>query len=181
MKYHSDWLINKFNQEETIPILFFWGHTPAKDGYISASCFSQWWDLSPFQVEGISYQTAEHWMMYQKAKLFEDEAIAKKVLESKTAAEAKKLGREVQNFDPITWDKHKYSLVKQGNLHKFGQHESLKICLHNTAPRILVEASPYDTIWGIGLAANAPEAANPTLWKGQNLLGFALMEVRDEL
>lgn len=181
MKYHLDWLIERFSKEEKIKYLFFWGHTPSKDGTVSASCFSQWWAFAPFEVDSVSYKTAEHWMMCGKARLFGDTEVLEKILGSNTPAEAKKLGREVRDFDPIVWDRQKYDLVKQGNLHKFGKHEALKAFLKDTQERVLVEASPYDAVWGIGMAASDPNIENPTLWKGQNLLGFALMEVRDNL
>ncbi|WP_295221067.1 NADAR family protein [uncultured Chryseobacterium sp.] len=79
------------------------------------------------------------------------------------------------------WDEHKYEIVKQGNLLKFSQNEKLKEFLLSTEDKVLVEASPYDTIWGIGMPETNPKAGNPSEWNGENLLGFALMEVRDEL
>lgn len=120
-------------------------------------------------------------MMAQKARLFEDEKIFHQVVSCSSPAETKKLGRLVENFDNLLWDRHKYSLVKQGNYHKFSQHPDLQEYLLNTGDRVLVEASPVDRIWGIGLAKSDENIYNPANWKGENLLGFALMEVRDEL
>lgn len=160
--------------------LFFWGHQPAKDGTITKTCFSQWWKSS-FTVEGTEYKTAEHWMMAKKAELFGDKEILEKILLCKSPAEAKKLGREVRNYDNIIWEANRFQIVKKGNLHKFSQHLDLKQFLLNTNERIIVEASPVDAIWGIGLTADHEKAKNPKLWKGLNLLGFAFMEVRDEL
>lgn len=180
MKYHLDWLIKKYEANERLKYVFFWGHQPSKDGSIKETCFSQWW-LSAFEVDAIVYQTAEHWMMAQKARLFADEETLKKILVAKTPAEAKKLGREVRNFDPVLWDENKYEYVKQGNIYKFSQHPDLKEYLLNTGDRVLVEASPVDRIWGIGMAKDNPDIANPHRWKGENLLGFALMETRDAL
>ena len=94
---------------------------------------------------------------------------------------AKAIGREVRNFDQQVWERHRFDIVVEGNLGKFGQHEALKEFLLGTSDRILVEASPVDRIWGIGLAADNADAENPNLWKGLNLLGFALMEVRNRL
>ncbi len=169
---------------QNIPIdskfLFFWGHQPSKDGTITKTCFSQWW-LSLFVVEGIEYKTAEHWMMAQKARLFADTTTFEKILQCKSPAEAKKLGRQVKNYVDEVWLENRFDIVKEGNFHKFNQHEDIKIFLLNTNKRIIVEASPVDAIWGIGLAPDDPMANNPLNWKGLNLLGFALMEVRDEL
>jgi ribA/ribD-fused uncharacterized protein len=180
MKYNNHWLTEKHRAGERIKFLFFWGHTPAKDGSITQSCFSQWW-ISPFQVAGIEYKTAEHWMMAGKARLFNDLSNLESVLQSNTPAEAKKLGRMVKHFDPAIWDQHKFNLVVEGNFYKFSQQEALKAFLLNTHDRVLVEASPVDSIWGIGMAKDHAAIENPLLWKGENLLGYALMEVRDKL
>jgi ribA/ribD-fused uncharacterized protein len=180
MKYSQDWLIRQLSNDERIKYLFFWGHQPRKDGQISATCLSQWW-VAPFVVEGTTYLTAEHWMMAGKAKLFGDIDILHQILLSKTPAEAKKLGRQVAHFEANKWDQHKFQLVVEGNWHKFSQHAELKGFLLETGNRVLVEASPVDRIWGIGMANDHPDVENPSKWKGENLLGFALMEVRDLL
>lgn len=164
----------------TVKFLFFWGHQPAKDGAITKTCFSQWWE-SPFVVEGITYSTAEHWMMAQKAILFKDDAVFNKILKSKSAAEAKKLGREVRNYNDEVWLANRYEIVRQGNFYKFSQNPDLKEFLINTNERVLVEASSVDAIWGVGMASDHKDISNPEKWRGLNLLGFALMEVRDEL
>jgi len=119
--------------------------------------------------------------MAEKARLFDDSKIIDKIVNAKTPAEAKKLGRLVNNFDAAKWDLHKFEIVVNGNLHKFNQNQNLKEFLLNTNDRVIVEASPVDPIWGIGLATDHPHVENPILWKGENLLGFALMEVRDLL
>jgi ribA/ribD-fused uncharacterized protein len=180
MKYNLEWLLARYEQGEPLKFLFFWGHQPKKDGSVGDSCFSQWW-LADFTVEGQTYRTAEHWMLAEKARLFGDSEIREKIIRSKAPAEAKKLGRAVKNFDPTLWDAHKYDIVRTGNGHKFSQYPDLRRYLLQTGNRILVEASPVDPIWGIGLAKDDERAANPTQWKGENLLGFALMEVRDAL
>ena len=180
MKYNLEWIKNLHESEERVKYIFFWGHTPRKDGQIGQSCMSQWWE-SIFEVDDIQYRSAEHWMMTEKARLFGDTEILEKILNAKSPAEAKKLGRLVRDFKPEIWDAQKYEIVKQGSFHKFSQDENLKAYLMNTANRVLVEASPYDTIWGIGLTKDAKQVEDPNTWKGENLLGFALMEVRDAL
>ena len=173
----------KYNIENTAAestFLFFWGHQSNKDGSISKTCFSQWW-LSSFEVDKVIYKTAEHWMMVKKAELFNDNEILEKIIKANSPAEAKKLGREVKNYDDKLWLANRYEIVKQGNYHKFSQNTDLKTFLLNTKDRVLVEASPVDPIWGIGMASDHKDVMNPEKWKGLNLLGFALMEVRDEL
>lgn len=173
----------KYNINNIVPeskFLFFWGHQPNKDGKITKTCFSQWW-LSSFKVEKVTYKTAEHWMMAKKAELFQDEEVLEKILQADSPAEAKKLGRDVRNYDDKLWLENRYEIVKQGNYHKFSQNKDLKTFLLNTKDRVLVEASPVDSIWGIGMASDHKDALNPEKWQGLNLLGFALMEVRDEL
>ena len=160
--------------------LFFWGNQPNKDESISKTCFSQWW-LSSFEVDKVIYKTAEHWMMAKKAELFADQEILEKILKADSPAEAKKLGREVRNYVDSVWLESRYEIVKEGNFHKFSQNTALKTFLLNTKERVLVEASPVDPIWGIGMASDHQDILNPEKWQGLNLLGFALMEVRDEL
>ena len=180
MKYNRAQLISEFEKKNRIKYLFFWGHTPNKDGSIGKSCFSQWW-VAPFTVDGITYKTAEHWMMAEKARLFNDSKHLEEIIKANSPMEAKQCGRKVIGFTPAKWDQHKYEIVKQGNFHKFSQHPALKSFLEDTKNRVLVEASPRDRIWGIGMSAANEKAENPLLWRGENLLGFALMEVRDQL
>lgn len=160
--------------------LFFWGHQPSKDGSITKSCFSQWWE-SPFTVEGITYRSAEHWMMAKKAVLFSDYEMETRILACQSPAEAKKLGREVKGYDDALWTAHRYDIVMRGNYHKFSQNEDLKRFILGAEERILVEASPVDPIWGIGLDENSSKAFHPENWRGLNLLGFALMEARERI
>lgn len=180
MKYNNDWLIERFQAKERLKYIFFWKHTPSSDELITKTCLSQWWYYD-FKVSDTVYHTAEHWMMAKKSELFNDIEILDKILNTKSPAEVQQLGRKVKNFDAKVWDKEKYRLVVDGNFHKFSQHPALKDFLLNTNERILVEASPVDKIWGIGMAADNPHIENPLLWKGENLLGYALMEVRDKL
>jgi ribA/ribD-fused uncharacterized protein len=118
-------------------------------------------------------------MMYQKAMLFNDQDIAKQILTANTPAAVKQLGRRVDNFDEDQWKTHSSDIVRKGNLLKFTQNPELKALLLATGDKILVEASPYDKIWGIG-KTEANAMANKDSW-GLNLLGLALIEVRDQL
>ncbi|MDO7847101.1 NADAR family protein [Hymenobacter sp. M29] len=180
MAYSTAWLLEQLAQDVRVKYLFFWGHQPSKNGVITKSCLSQWW-VADFKIDGLNYPSTEHWMMAEKARLFENEATLARILAATSPAEAKKLGREIVGFVPEVWEAHKYEIVKTGNLHKFSQNRELLKFLLSTNDRVLVEASPVDTIWGIGLAADSPDAGNPARWQGPNLLGFALMEVRDQL
>lgn len=120
-------------------------------------------------------------MMAEKARLFKDDEILLRILESNSAGEVKKLGRKIKNFNGEAWNENKFDIVVKGNYLKFEQNKKLNEFLLNTNNRIIVEASPYDAIWGIGMLATDEGSENPTKWKGENLLGYALMEVRDLL
>jgi ribA/ribD-fused uncharacterized protein len=174
-------LIARMNAGFTPDFLFFWGHTPRSEGKVEKQCLSQWWLGSPFTLDGVRYRTAEHYMMAEKARLFGDEAALQKILAADGPDEAKDLGRDVRGYDEVVWKEHRTDIVMQGNLAKFGQDGALKAFLLATGEQVLVEASPYDTIWGIGLRADSAEAAWPQSWRGLNLLGFILMQVREQL
>lgn len=165
---------------ERFGYLCFWGHRPRSDGAPSAACFSQWFP-SVFSIDGIRYATAEHWMMAEKARLFGDDAARARVLAKNEPGAAKAAGRAVRGFDDALWLRHRFEIVVRGNRAKFEQHPLLRDFLLATGDRILVEASPVDPVWGIGLAAGDPRAQDPMQWQGLNLLGFALMAVRDAL
>jgi ribA/ribD-fused uncharacterized protein len=158
----------------------FWGHTPPKEGGVNNSCLSQWYRCA-FQIENTTYQTAEHWMMAEKARLFGDSATLEKILVAETPNAAKALGREVANFDVGKWVAGRFDIVVAGNLAKFSQSEALRDFLLGIDADIIVEASPFDRIWGIGLGKDSPDAQIPKNWRGENLLGFALMAVRQQL
>lgn len=160
--------------------LFFWGHRPLRDGRIGPGCLSQWWP-APFQVGEVTYPTAEHFMMACKARLFGDEVMASRIIEATSPGYAKALGRAVQGYDEKQWAACRYRIVVEGNTAKFGQHPGLLAYLAATAGRVLAEASPADRVWGIGLAADDSRAGRPSQWEGLNLLGFALMDVRERL
>jgi len=160
--------------------LFFWGHQPLPGGEIGKPCLSQWWP-APFTVDGAAYRTAEHFMMAENARLFGDEATRQRILKAPHPRAAKQLGREVRGFDDHQWNEARFGIVVRGNRAKFEQNPMLRGFLLGTGGRVLVEASPVDRVWGIGLAADDPRATKPEQWRGLNLLGFALMEVRRQL
>ncbi|MBD9704038.1 NADAR family protein [Streptomyces caniscabiei] len=163
-----------------VKYLHFWGHRPLPDGRIGASCLSQWWP-SPFTVDGVEYATAEHWMMAAKARLFGDPEAERKAVAASGPAQAKKVGRLVRGFDDAVWERERFGIVVEGSFHKFAAHADLRAFLLGTGGRVLVEASPLDRIWGIGLAADDERAMDPARWRGPNLLGFALMAAREHL
>jgi len=132
-------------------------------------------------IDGINYNCCEQYMMAQKALLFNDKDILSFIMNSSSPKEQKSLGRKVKNFDPITWKSQCKDIVFKGNYHKFTQHEHLKQELLNTTGKILVEASPYDNIWGIGLNEESPDIHDPSKWKGKNYLGYILTKVRIQI
>lgn len=178
MKYSVDSVCERFNKKEKLKYVFFWGHTPSDT--ITKSCFSQWYDCR-FTVDGVEYHTAEQYMMSQKALLFGDTEVNKEIMSAKHPKQFKAFGRKIRNFDEKIWNENKTDIVIKGNYAKFSQNPELKEFLRGTGKRILVEASPYDKIWGIGMQANDKGVENPLNWNGENLLGFCLMEVRDML
>lgn len=167
-------------RNERLKYLLFWGHNPARDGSITKNCLSQWYSCR-FSVDGVIYNTAEQYMMAQKALLFGDSEIYQEIMNASHPKQFKDLGRKISGFDDDIWNQQKCDIVVKGNTAKFSQNQELKAFLLNTKNRILVEASPYDKIWGIGLSADDILCENPLCWKGENLLGFCLMEVRDLL
>jgi ribA/ribD-fused uncharacterized protein len=173
---HIEQLRQRFNAGEKLKYVFFWGHH--SDGKtLTASCFSQWYP-APFTAQGQQYATAEHYMMAEKARLFGDHAIRASILDAPNPGAAKALGRQVRGFDEAVWLEHRFAIVVQASEAKFTQNPQLHQFLQQTGSRILVEASPTDRVWGIGLTAHDAQASNPNQWRGLNLLGFALMQVR---
>jgi ribA/ribD-fused uncharacterized protein len=169
----------QFNSGDRMKFIFFWGHQKSKQG-VTASCFSQWYG-APFELDGQRYPTAEHFMMAEKAALFNDKEARARILLAPNAGAAKDFGRRVVGFDDAIWEANRFPIVVKANFAKFSQNPELREFLSQTGSRVLVEASPVDRIWGIGLAQEDERVNNPTLWRGLNLLGFALMQVRKEL
>jgi len=171
-------LRSRFNAGDRPQFIFFWGHRASKNG-VTTSCFSQWYNAS-FVVDGQHYPTAEHFMMAEKAALFGDLDARQQVLQAEDPATAKALGRQVRGFDEATWLENRFSIVVRASHAKFMQNPELQHFLKQTGSCVLVEASPVDKVWGIGLAKDDWKASDPNLWAGLNLLGFALMRVRDD-
>jgi len=163
---------------EKLDFLFFWGHTESKIGNLDSFCLSQWYP-AVFEVEGIRYANAEQYMMAGKAKLFDDSEMLARILETTDPKNIKALGRKIKSFNEETWNANRFQIVTQGSIAKFSQNMAMKQFLLSTGDRILVEASPFDNIWGIGMGKDNENAKNPMKWRGANLLGFALMEARE--
>ena len=173
-------LVEHLSRGGTADYLFFWGHNPKTPDAVDASCLSQWFRCS-FVIDGLTYASAEHFMMAEKARLFRDEEALARVLASQTPAEAKAIGREVRGFDASAWNAARFPAVVRGNVAKFSQREDLGALLRSTREKVIVEAAPRDRVWGIGMGAANPDARIPARWRGLNLLGFALMEARAQL
>jgi len=180
-RYHLHWLIEKYKKGDNLDYIFFWGHRNDKP-FITKACLSQWYKID-IEEASVIYKSAEHYMMAHKALLFNDKKAYDLIISTKNPEEAKKEGRKVRNFVESVWEQHCFDIVVRGNYLKFSQNDDLKDFLLNTDDKILVEASPYDKIWGIGLSVqdDMQRLKNPCLWDGKNLLGFALMEVRERL
>lgn len=148
--------------------------------FTEASPFSQWF-RAQLVVDGVTFNCAEQAMMYGKAQLFGDAATAAEILAAEHPRQHKALGRKVKPFDDRAWRLNREAIVRKANHAKFTQNPELLAQLLATRGTTLVEASPYDKIWGIGLAASDPRASDPAKWKGSNLLGKILSALRDEL
>ena len=179
MKYSIETIKQIVRENPRMEIIYFWGHTP-NPKKITAACFSQWYDCY-FEVEGVQYHTTEQYMMASKAKLFGDDEVYKEIMMAYHPHVYKKLGRKVRGFNPEFWDERKYDIVVEGNKAKFRQNADIRDFLLSTGDAILVEASPYDRIWGIGLDRETALKGTVKQWQGENLLGCALMEARDWL
>lgn len=139
------------------------------------------WTPSPFQIGRLTFNCAEQWMMYNKAARFGDVETAVLIMLTSDPREQKALGRQVANYDDDEWMEIAYDVVVQGNRAKFGTLPLFNDYLRSTGDKIIVEASPTDTRWGIGMREGAPGIEDPSNWRGANLLGKAIMQVRDEL
>jgi ribA/ribD-fused uncharacterized protein len=161
----------------TLQVWPFFGHE--SDGVMGPWVLSQWARTS-FRYNDKLYLTAEHWMMASKARLFKDAVREHAILEAPTPRQAKALGRLVQGFDDQTWNVHRYQIVLAGTQLKFTQNLSAQEYLMSTTG-LLVEASPYDRIWGVGLGLGHADLPFPSRWRGMNLLGYALTQFRWQL
>ena len=151
-------------------------HNPDEEnGYLSN------WYLSQFSVDEITFSSMEQYMMYKKAVCFQDYDTADRILETEDVSQIKKLGRKVSNYDENSWNGVRQIAVYRGLLEKFGQNDELKKLLLETGDSVLAECAVKDRIWGIGLSMTDPDRLDRVCWKGQNLLGYALMMVRETL
>lgn len=142
--------------------------------------FSQW-HPSDFEINSIKFNCAEQFMMVYKAILFKDYKSAEAIMKSDNPREQKTIGRKVKGFDIPTWSGVARDIVKAGSIAKFTQNPELCVELINTYPTTLVEASPYDRIWGIGLSEYHPDAKIRSKWQGKNWLGEVLTQTRDAI
>jgi ribA/ribD-fused uncharacterized protein len=160
--------------------IYFWEHDALSHKGKNEGCCSQWC-FSPFSIGDITYSCSEQYMMTEKALLFEDYVAYSAIMNAEHPGEMKAIGKRVANFEESIWKKERMGIVTTANVEKFGQNERLRQWLLDTGNKILVEASPYDKIWGIGYhTLDAPEI-KPEDWAGQNLLGWAIMEARKQL
>ena len=151
-------------------------HNPDEDnGYLSN------WYPSSFTVDSVAFSSMEQFMMYRKAICFGDEAVAAQILSTSDVAKIKSLGRQVSNYDESMWNGIRQIVVYEGLLAKFSQNEEIKAKLKATGNAVLAECAVKDRIWGIGLSMKDPDRLNKAKWNGQNLLGYALMMVRERL
>ena len=134
-----------------------------------------------FSIDNIEYHHVEQYMMAKKALLFNDHDACEEIMSYFKPLDCKRAGRKIKNFDPSIWEKNKRTIVKNACLAKFKQNAHCLKELKATGRKLLAEASPYDKIWGIGLEKNHQDVQTPSKWKGTNLLGTILMEVREEL
>lgn len=142
--------------------------------------FSNWF-IADFDVKGVRFNCVEQFIMYCKAKLFGDEGTAQKVLLASHPRDQKALGRAVVGYDDAVWSERRGRIVAHGCYAKFAQNPELRDALLATGNTVLVEASPYDRIWGVGLAEHDPRVLDPAQWLGQNLLGQCLTFAREKL
>ncbi len=151
-------------------------HNPEEEnGYLSN------WYLSNFVIDGVLFSSMEQYMMYKKAMYFDDEKVAREILETKDVAKIKALGRQVSNYNDSIWNGMRQIIIYEGLIAKFTQNEILKEQLKSTGDAILAECAVQDKIWGIGLSMKDSNRLDIDKWKGQNLLGYALMLVRNKV
>ena len=164
-------VIAMYDQGQKPDYVFFWG----------SDCYFSNWHPAEFEVDGVRYWCTEQYMMARKAALFGDNEILGEIMASRSQKEIKALGRKVKNFNEDVWLKNRLLVMFDGNYAKFTQNAYLKSYIVKQRGKILVEASPYDTIWGVGLSSKDNAIYNPHNWRGENLLGFTLMQVRDQI
>lgn len=149
--------------------------------FTSKSPFSQWHPCKFTDSTRITFSSAEQYMMYQKAILFGDATVAAKIIATNNQKTIKDLGRQVANFDETQWRQMREAIVLEGNLLKFKQNPKLLATLLATNEKKLVEASPWDRVWGIGMSEEAARVTPSSRWRGLNLLGKTLDRARQHL
>jgi ribA/ribD-fused uncharacterized protein len=142
--------------------------------------YSQWF-MRDIIVDDVKYNCCEQYMMACKAQLFDDVESYKMIMYADNPKDQKALGRRVKGFSSIIWDQECKQIVFESNFAKFTQHPDLKTQLLDTGNRILVEASPYDTIWGIGMSETDHGVEDPKNWKGTNWLGIEITKVKESI
>ncbi len=142
--------------------------------------FSQWYP-SPMVIDGVKYSCAEQYMMAQKARLFGDDPALRAIMSTDDPAQQKRLGKLVRGFDVRTWEAVARDVVMRASIAKFASDTKLRARLLLTEGTVLVEASPTDVIWGVGLAEDDPRVHNRARWRGRNWLGQVLTDLRDDL
>ena len=160
--------MNSLWERETDTHIYFWN-----------GIFCQWYPSKMVDDEGVSYSCCEQYMMSRKAKLFGDTGVYDKIMKEQSPRYQKALGREVSDYDDDVWNKHKFDIVVDGNVIKFSQSEELKKLILSTENKIIVEGSHEDPIWGVGLSYDDDRILDESNWQGENLLGKAIMEVRN--
>lgn len=178
-KYDVHSIIERFKSGEHLDFLFFWGHHEYH-GEVTKACLSQWYP-SEFVIDGITYRCAEQYMMAEKARLCQDESTLQRILAATDPRIIKQLGREVRGFSSGKWSAVKRDVVYRGNVAKFQQNPLLRDFLLSTGDKVIAEASPSDRNWGIGMRESEMGVQDPARWRGKNMLGEALMRVRDTL
>lgn len=163
----------KSNNKKTIA---FFGHGQRQEWAFMSNFYP-----CEIEDEGIKFTTSEQYYMYQKAKIMGDVQTADAIIEAKSPSDAKVLGKRIMPFSQILWNQRKTQVMKRALHLKFANSPILKSKLIATGDAILVEASPTDRIWGAGLLNDDPNINDPKKWRGLNLLGRCLMEVREEL
>lgn len=189
MKYFKDWLLEEISSGTKFEFVGFWGNKhDTKEEKTFSNFYKSNFTADIFDNRKHTFECSEQYFMYRKAIEFQDYETAKKILGSGLSpSEYKEFGRMVKNYDDKKWNEIRYGVMLDGIRHKFTQNTTLKQYLLKTENKIIVETSPFDRIWGIGIAKVNKQGIpnnlwkNPSKWKGQNLLGFALMELRDEL
>ncbi|KJE19628.1 ribA/ribD-like protein [Frankia torreyi] len=168
------------HQAAPLRFRYFWGQRQAVADGTGAGCLSLRWPAR-FAVDGVDYPSAQHYVLARKAGLFGDQAAAEAVLALPAPISLAAIGRRIRGFDEAVWDRHRYAVALAANSAKFAQNAILRTYLAGTAGLVLADISPRDRVWGIGCDRDDDRAGRPSAWPGRNLLGFALMEVRDAL